>query len=1349
MLKVSQNNLLYSSISLLGVALVLRLTLPIKPHMELAVFAALYVAIAIIAWYSGRKALSLANAESQRQAEDQLRQSYERLEFLANATSRLGTSLDYKTTIASVAKLAVPFIADICVVDLIETELAASQNRVAVAHVEPVKEQLLIELSNKYPYILNQNSFISKVVSDRIPYLISEVTESIILQHAQDAEHLRLLKELGNLSSLMIVPLIARGQVLGVITFGTTQADGRTYTSDDLAFAEDLARIIALAIDNARLAQKTQQAEQRNDEFLAFLDACTSSAPIGLAFLDQQGHYIRINDALANIYHINASEHLGKTVLDTLPPELASVVDTKIKQVLETQEPILNVEESGKLPQMSCISNYYPVRSELGEILGVGMAVLDISERKQAEAALYQQEQEFKALVENVPDIIVRLDRDLRYLYACPTVEQITTILPAAFVGKTNNELGFPKQMCTLWQEKLEMVFSTGIAHKFEFEIPTFNDGTHYYESRLIPEFSQDNSINSILGIVRDMTEYKRAEQALRQSEERFRELAENIQDVFWMFNPIKRQFLYVSPAYQEIWGYSCESLYANHQQWFEVIHADDRERVRKACFDSELKEGFNQEYRIIRPDNSISWIRDRACAIKNESGEIYRLAGIAEDITEQKESQETIAILNRNLQRRAHELQTLFDVIPIAIGISVDSESHNITVNPAYAQILNIPKYANASITPPENTSLPAYKIYRHGQQLSHNELPLQIASTRGTEVRDAEIDIVRADGAVFNLFGYASPLFDEQGKPRGAVSAFIDISDRKRNEAILRDSEERVRMATTAAELGMWFWHLPTNELSWTPKCTELFGLPANNPMGYDIFLSCLHPEDRDRTQQAIKHALKENVEYDTEYRVIWSDNSIHWIAAKGRAFHDGAGNPVRMMGTVQDITKRKQAEAERIELLEREKAARAEAEGANRIKDEFLAVLSHELRTPLNPILGWAKLLRKRKFDQTATDKALETIERNAKLQAQLVEDLLDVSRILRGKLSLNICPVNLATTIESAIETVRLSAQAKSIEIKTILDPNVGRVSGDSNRLQQVIWNLLSNAIKFTPPGGCVEIRLSSGMGHWAWGIGHGGQGDKENNSSFPSSPPSPSSFPSSPLPTPPSAQITVRDTGKGIDPDFLPYVFDYFRQADSSTTRRFGGLGLGLAIVRHIIELHGGTIWVESLGEGQGATFTIQLPLIKSPESNIPSFESEASNSVRSIDSALSGVRVLVVDDDADMREYLACVLQQSGAEVAVVTSASEALDALQKTQPDVLLSDIGMPNMDGYMLLRQIRSLEAENGGEIKAIALTAYAAEYDRKLARAAGFEMHIPKPVEPERLIEALSKCGIGHRA
>lgn len=1300
MLKVSHNQFLYITIAIATVVLALGLTLLMKLQIDLALFAVLYVAIAIIAFFVGRKIRDT-------QTEDKLHISYERLEFLANATSRLTTSLDYQTTIASVAKLAVPTIADICVVDLIET--LSPKPSLTVAHRDPNKEQLFTELHRKYPDLNNQHSPLNKVLRDRQSILMSEIPESFIEQYAQDAEHLRLLKELGSYRSAMIVPLIIRGRILGIIYFATTAESNRFYTEDDLSFAEDLARPIALAVDSARLYQQTSLAEQRNDEFLALVDACTTSAPIGLAFLDRQKRYVRINDALAGIYEINPREHLGHTVCQTLDLKLASVIDAKIEQVLQTGEAILNVEETGQYIDKYCISNYYPVRSESGEILGVGMTVLDISERKQAEAALYQREQEFKTLVENVPDIIVRFDRDFRYLYACPTVKQATGIPPAVYIGKTNEELGFPKDMCILWNQTLEKVFATGMSSQLEFELPRF-DGTHYYESRFIPEFYPDRTIRSVLTLVRDTTSSKRSQLALCQSEERFRQLAENIQEVFWMFNPTQRKFLYVSPAYEKIWG--CKSdLYENYRQWFDVIHPDDKERIESACFNPELEGGFNEEYRIIRADGSICWIRDRCVAIKNELGEIYRLAGIAEDITQQKEAQETIATLNRNLQRRAHELQTLFDVIPIAIGISVDSESRNITVNPAYAKIINMPEYANASCTPGENAPLPPYKIYRQGQQLPDTELPLQIASSRGVQVRDAEIDIVREDGVIFNLFGYASPLFDEQGQPRGAVSAFIDISDRKRNEAKLRESEERLRMTTTAAELGMWFWDIPHNQLTWTSKCSELLGLPYYTAMSYDIFLNCLHPEDRSSIHEAIGRSLKENIEYDTEFRVIWSDNNIHWIAAKGRAFYDPAGNPTRMMATIQDITKRKQAEAEKIDLLEREKAARAEAEAANRIKDEFLAVLSHELRTPLNPILGWAKLLRQRKFDEKATNTALETIERNAKLQAQLIEDLLDVSRILRGKLSLTVIPLNLVNPIEAAIETVRLSAEAKSIEIQTILNPNLGRISGDSSRLQQVIWNLLSNAIKFTPPGGCIEIRLDGGD----YELGTRG--------------------------LMPYAQITVSDTGKGINPDFLPYVFDYFRQADSSTTRKFGGLGLGLAIVRHIVELHGGTVAVESAGEDLGSIFTIRLPLLKSasnPDLELNNFDS----TVNTQQTPLSGVRVLVVDDDADMRDYIACVLEQSGAEVFVVTSAVEALEALPKIKPDILLSDIGMPNMDGYMLLRQVRSLEAENGGQVRAIALTAYAGEYDQQQAKAAGFQMHLPKPVEPDHLIEAIVK-------
>jgi signal transduction histidine kinase/ActR/RegA family two-component response regulator len=395
----------------------------------------------------------------------------------------------------------------------------------------------------------------------------------------------------------------------------------------------------------------------------------------------------------------------------------------------------------------------------------------------------------------------------------------------------------------------------------------------------------------------------------------------------------------------------------------------------------------------------------------------------------------------------------------------------------------------------------------------------------------------------------------------------------------------------------------------------------------------------------------------------------------------------------------------------------AARSAAEAANRIKDEFLAVLSHELRSPLNPILGWTKLLRSRKFDEKATDRALETIERNAKLQTQLIEDLLDVSRILRGKLVLNVCPVNLVTTIEAALETVRLAAQAKEIQIQTLLAPNVGLVSGDSNRLQQVVWNLLSNAVKFTPAGGRVEVRLEKV-----------GEGLKVSRLQVEGST-------TNVQPSTQYAQIQVSDTGKGITPEFLPHVFEYFRQENSTTTRQFGGLGLGLAIVRYLTELHGGSVLAESPGEGLGATFTVRLPL-RVADGVATQDEAQPDGSAN-----LSGLRVLVVDDEADIRELVAFILEQSGAEVTVTTSAEEALIALNQSVPDVLLSDIGMPEVDGYMLMRQVRALSPERGGRLPAIAFTAYAGEYNQQQALAAGFQLHISKPVEPEKLVSAIA--------
>ncbi|BDA75242.1 two-component hybrid sensor and regulator [Rivularia sp. IAM M-261] len=382
------------------------------------------------------------------------------------------------------------------------------------------------------------------------------------------------------------------------------------------------------------------------------------------------------------------------------------------------------------------------------------------------------------------------------------------------------------------------------------------------------------------------------------------------------------------------------------------------------------------------------------------------------------------------------------------------------------------------------------------------------------------------------------------------------------------------------------------------------------------------------------------------------------------------------------------------ENVRLYTASQQARADAEAANRIKDEFLAVLSHELRTPLNPILGWSKLLQSKKLDEAKTALALTTIERNAKLQAELIEDLLDVSRILQGKLSLNTTQVNLISIIEAAIETVRLAAEAKSIKIETNFNIEAATISGDSSRLQQVVWNLLSNAVKFSQVGGDIKVQLE--------------RVDDQ-------------------------AQITVSDNGKGIDADFLPHVFEYFRQADSTTTRKFGGLGLGLAIVRHLVEMHGGIVTAESPGQDFGSTFIVKLPLV--PIEKVVQNHHKPSKPALN----LNGAKILVVDDETDTKEVIAFILQQAAADVITAASAKEALTALAQFEPDVLISDIGMPDMNGYMLIKQVRQL-APHLSQIKALALTAYAGEINYQLALQAGFQAHLSKPVEPEKLIETV---------
>jgi PAS domain S-box-containing protein len=526
------------------------------------------------------------------------------------------------------------------------------------------------------------------------------------------------------------------------------------------------------------------------------------------------------------------------------------------------------------------------------------------------------------------------------------------------------------------------------------------------------------------------------------------------------------------------------------------------------------------------------------------------------------------------------------------------------------------------------------------------------------------------------------------------GVVCHFYDLSERLHYEAALRESEERFR--NLADHMSQLAWM--TDEHGWivwyNRRWFEYTGTTLEEMQGWG-WQAVHHPDHVDRVVQRIRHCFATGEVWEDTFPLRGQDGQYRWFLSRAIPIRDQeSGRILRWFGTNTDITERQQAEQERQQLLEQEQAARAEAERANRIKDEFLAILSHELRSPLNPILGWAKLLQTRQFDSTKTAEALATIERNAKLQTQLIDDLLDVAKILRGKLSMNVAPVDLVFVIEAALDTVRPAAVAKDIFLHPVLT-QIGRVSGDAARLQQIIWNLLSNAIKFTPVGGRVEIRL-----------------ERDGN----------------------QAKITVCDSGKGINPDFLPHIFESFRQEDASTTRQYGGLGLGLAIVRHLVEAHGGTICADSPGEGQGATFIVQLPLLDAESKQTPS------EAVSSDELDLTGIRILAIDDELDARELLTALLTQYGAEVLTVTCATEVLTNLESFQPDVLISDIGMPEVDGYMLMQQIRALPREKGGQILAIALTAYARVEDYQQAIASGYQRHFTKPLDPDRLVKVI---------
>jgi PAS domain S-box-containing protein len=820
---------------------------------------------------------------------------------------------------------------------------------------------------------------------------------------------------------------------------------------------------------------------------------------------------------------------------------------------------------------------------------------------QRAEAKLRAAEVRYRTLVEQIPAVtfMAVLGEGENEVYVSPHIE---TLLGFTQKEWLENPFLWYSQLHPddreLWNEEFARGCRTG--GPFRAECRFIARAGHVVWVRGEARVVKDDRGRPLFlqGVALDITESKRAEalllrEAVRTTEERYRDLVHGLGAVVWEAEPVPFQFTLVSRQADALLGFPPERWIREPGFWAGRIHPDDRQGVLAAWHEAvRSRNDQTFEYRVSAADGRLLWLQDNVRVIRDEEGRPRQLLGVMLDITARKRAEEERAQLLAREREARGESETLNSVGRL-LAAELDFQKLVQTVTDA-------------------GTAL--------------------CGAASGAFFHNAE-DPAAASYTLFTLSGARREAFASFPQPRATLLFEPTFT----GAGIVRcdDVTQDPRYGKLAPHHGLPPGHLPVRSYLAVPVTSRTGAVLGGLFFG--------HPEPGRFTER--------------------HERMVGGLAAQAAIAMDNA------------------------RLFEAAEKARVAAEEANRAKDEFLATMSHELRTPLNAVLGWARMLRAGQVGPGQAAHALEVIERNAHAQAQLVEDILDVSRIITGKLRLVVAPVDLAAVIEAALAVVLLSAQAKGIELQTTIDPGVGTVHGDAGRLQQVVWNLLSNAVKFTPAAGRVLIRLQQAGS---------------------------------------MARISVTDTGTGIPPDFLPHVFDRFRQADSSTTRMHGGLGLGLAIVRHIVEQHGGQVRAESAGPGAGATFTVEIPVIATGH------EADTAPAEQRRPGVLTGVKVLVVDDEPDARELTTALLHVSGAVVTPVASVAEALAAMAGDPANVVVSDIGMPGEDGFDLVRRLLAA----GYNVPVIALTAYGRDEDRARALSAGFSEHVAKPADAASL-------------
>lgn len=1061
-----------------------------------------------------------------------------------------------------------------------------------------------------------------------------------------------------------------------------------------------------------------KQAEENLIKTKNILQAVVNGTDDVIFVKDLEGRYVLANQGAAQWFNLTAEHMLGKNDAALFPADIAQRFQAAAREVIQSGTSIIYDESLLKDGERrSLLARKYPWRNENGEIVGVIGFSSDITERKIAEQTLRENEQRFITLAQASPVVIFQLNRACECIYVNSRWRELTGQPEAIALGTGWIEtlrLDEHDHWIQSWHQWSQNPQQQGL-YQNEGRVLRSDGSTLWYYIQALPLMEGD-TITGYIGTLTDITERKKTEEALRENEQLLRLALSGAQAGSWNWH-FPTGNVNWSPENYALYGLDPATTSPSYEVWTNAIHPDDRESTHAEVLRvvEQKLPSFRTEFRILHSQKGVRWLLGLGQLTLNEQGEPIYMSGINLDITERKQSEE---MLRRTAER---------DAFRVALTDALRSLDDPIEIQATASRILG--QYLGASRVLYFEVHETYYFIahdYVNGAQPLRGEFPIEaFGSSLITAYRDGLAVCVtdvatdpslspdqRSAYAALQIAAHIGIPLVKHGQlvaglaihsttPRAWIPEEVCLAEevaertwaaveRARIEADLRVSHDTFRHLVENSPFGVYVVDADFRLAQVSTGAQKVFAR-VHPLLGRDFaeVLRILWPEPfASETMAHFKHTLATGKTYHAPNTVERRQDtneveSYDWKIER-ITLPDGRFGVVCHF---YDLSERQQ-------LLQREQAARAEAERVNRIKDEFLAILSHELRSPLNPILGWTKLLQSRKFDPAKTSEALATIERNVKLQTQLIDDLLDIAKILRGKLSVKTEPVDLVFVIEAAIESVSAAAVAKEIHLCSVL-PQIGQVSGDAARLQQIMWNILSNAIKFTPTKGQVEIYLS-----------------REGN----------------------QAQITVKDTGKGINPDFLPHIFESFRQEDASTTRKYGGLGLGLAIVRHLVEAHGGTICASSPGEGQGSIFIVQFPLLDA-QSDQPSSEVIGKD-----DLALKGMRILAVDDEPDALALLTALLTQYGAEVLTVASATEVLTHLPSFRPDVLISDIGMPEVDGYALLQKIRALPPTQGGQIPAIAVTAYASEGDYQKAINSGYQRHITKPLDPEVLVRAL---------